>query len=85
MRPQDELASLYRQAKALREAMFGIHDRDQGNMSRFGAFKTFMRKYNELALRTRQLAPEEVDMLDYYDLDRVGDSMNTIGLGGVNK
>ena len=67
------------QARALRDALQFIYGTDAGNIWRFGSYRTFMRKYNQLAQRLRQLTPA-AEALDLFDLAKLKGQFDTLAM-----
>jgi hypothetical protein len=72
------LKSLYSHTKALEDAMkFIYRTSDQSDMFVFANYKTFMRKYNDIAIQVAKELKGSV-IFDIYDLDKVKDWANVV-------
>src|ERR1700720_2943701 len=70
---QDRLKKLLSSTSALLEAMRYSASTVSGefaNVGRYGSFKTFLRKYNELAKQAASLLPNSA-LLDVFNLDKI--------------
>lgn len=67
-------------AEALEDAMEGVVRRaNPSDVWRFASYKQYMRKYNDLAIMANSLERVEAP-IDFYDLDKVQGSTNTIAM-----
>jgi len=67
------------QARALRDALMFVYQTDQGNIWRFGSYRTFMDQYNALVKELASLTPA-AGSLSVFDLSKIKGQFNTIAM-----
>lgn len=76
---RDKLREYLLAAQALLDSMEATRRSDSENIWKYAAFRTFMRKYNQLANAVSQVTPIET-IIDLYNIDAVPGSHDTTAI-----
>lgn len=80
MEPEKKLKSILRNARALLDSQKTIYNEGSEDIWRFSSFKTFARKLNRLVQKTMEIDDSVLEIVDYFDLDKMPGSMDsTVG------
>lgn len=80
MEKEEKLKSLLKIARALQVSQKIIYNERSEDVWRFSSFKTFARKLNQLVHKTIEIDKSVLDLVDYFDLEKMPGSMDsTVG------
>ena len=77
MEKEKKLNSLLRNARALHDSQKVIYNDRSENIWRFSNYNFFARKLNQLVQKTIEIDKSVLDLVDFFDLEKMPDSMDS--------
>lgn len=80
MEKEEKFNALLRNARALHDTQKVIYSERTEDNWKFSSYKTFARKLNQLVQKTNEIDKSVMDLVDYFDLDKIPGSMDSIAV-----